>query len=170
VAGTGSALVYSLLSGSGSGALQCADLLLAAAAVSAAMAYALGGEMARRIGGWEVICWAAAVAVRLADQLGRACVGLGRVLLRRGGMFLGFLAWNKGLAIGGIAKVGQIQLLQPFVALAAGALLLGEEVGWLELVFAAVVGPSSPSVGVCRWRKGRGGMPTWEPPAKNGKA
>jgi drug/metabolite transporter (DMT)-like permease len=54
-------------------------------------------------------------------------------------MFLGFFAWNKGLAIGGIAKVGQIQLLQPFVALAAAALLLGEQVGWLELVFAALV-------------------------------
>jgi len=54
-------------------------------------------------------------------------------------MFLGFLAWNKGLAIAGIAKVGQIQLLQPFVALAAAALLLGEEVGWLELVFAGLV-------------------------------
>src|SRR5262245_2529929 len=58
VAGTGSALVYSHFSGSGSGALQWADLLLAASAVSAAMAYALGGEMARRIGGCEVICWA----------------------------------------------------------------------------------------------------------------
>ena len=54
-------------------------------------------------------------------------------------MFPGFFACNKGLAIGGIAKVGQIQLLQPFVALAAAAPLLGEQVGWLELVFAAVV-------------------------------
>jgi drug/metabolite transporter (DMT)-like permease len=54
-------------------------------------------------------------------------------------MFLGFFAWNKGLALGGIAKVGQIQLLQPFVALVASALLLGEAVGWLEVVFASLV-------------------------------
>ena len=54
-------------------------------------------------------------------------------------MFLGFFAWNKGLALGGIAKVGQIQLIQPFVALAASAALLGEAVGWLEIVFAGLV-------------------------------
>ena len=50
-----------------------------------------------------------------------------------------FFAWNKGLALGGIAKVGQIQLLQPFVALAASAALLGETVGLLEIGFAVVV-------------------------------
>ena len=54
-------------------------------------------------------------------------------------MFLGFFAWNKGIALGGIAKVGQIQLIQPFVALAASAALLGEAVGWLEIVFAGLV-------------------------------
>ena len=54
-------------------------------------------------------------------------------------MFLGFFAWNKGLALGGIAKVGQIQLLQPFVVLAASAVLLGEAVGWLEVAFACLV-------------------------------
>ena len=41
--------------------------------------------------------------------------------------------------MGGIAKIGQIQLLQPFVALAASALLLGETVGWLEIGFAGLV-------------------------------
>jgi drug/metabolite transporter (DMT)-like permease len=54
-------------------------------------------------------------------------------------MFFGFFAWNKGLGLGGIARVGQLQLLQPFVALAAAAALLGEAVGWLELAFSALV-------------------------------
>jgi drug/metabolite transporter (DMT)-like permease len=54
-------------------------------------------------------------------------------------MFLGFFAWNKGMAMGGIARVGQIQLLQPFIALAAAALLLGESIGLLELGFAVLV-------------------------------
>jgi drug/metabolite transporter (DMT)-like permease len=150
VAGTGSALVYSLLSGSGSGALKWADLLLAAAAVSAAMAYALGGEMARRIGGWEVICWALVFSVpAILPPLwlfawpinwgARASAWAGFFYVAVFSMFLGFFAWNKGLAIGGIAKVGQVQLLQPFVALAGAALLLGEQVGWLELVFATLV-------------------------------
>src|SRR6186997_1353144 len=54
-------------------------------------------------------------------------------------MFLGFFAWNKGMAMGGIARIGQIQLLQPFVALAASAALLGEHVGWLEIGFSVLV-------------------------------
>src|SRR5262245_41982457 len=58
VAGTGAVLLYALLAAGEGGDLHWADLLLAAAAFCAAMAYALGGEMARRIGGWEVICWA----------------------------------------------------------------------------------------------------------------
>jgi len=54
-------------------------------------------------------------------------------------MFLGFFAWNRGMAMGGIARIGQTQLLQPFVALAASAAFLGENVGWLEVGFAALV-------------------------------
>ena len=54
-------------------------------------------------------------------------------------MFIGFFAWNRSLAMGGIARVSQMQLLQPFVALAAAALLLGETIGLLEIGFAALV-------------------------------
>ena len=150
VAGTGSVLIYSMLSASASGDLQWADLLLAASAVSAALAYALGGEMARRIGGWEVICWAlvlAAPAMLLSLLLlawptsweAHPAAWAGFMYVSVFSMFLGFFAWNKGLALGGIAKVGQIQLIQPFVALAASAALLGEAVGWLEIVFAGLV-------------------------------
>jgi len=150
VAGTGSVLCYSILTGAASDALKWADLLLAASAVSAALAYALGGEMARRIGGWEVICWAlvsSAPALALALVLfawpstlsARPSAWAGFFYVSVFSMLLGFFAWNKGLAMGGIAKVGQIQLLQPFVALAASALLLDEVVGWLELAFATLV-------------------------------
>jgi drug/metabolite transporter (DMT)-like permease len=150
LAGTGSVLCYALLTAAASDALKSADLLLAASAISAALAYALGGEMARRIGGWEVVCWslvASAPALALALMLfawpsnwtARPSAWAGFIYVSVFSMFLGFFAWNKGLAMGGIAKVGQIQLLQPFVALAACALLLGEAVGWLELAFAALV-------------------------------
>ena len=142
--------LYSMLSASASGDLQWADLLLAASAVSAALAYALGGEMARRIGGWEVICWAlvfsaprpAGVPVLFAwptSWEAHPSAWAGFFYVSVFSMFLGFFAWNKGLALGGIAKVGQIQLIQPFVALAASAALLGEAVGWLEIVFAGLV-------------------------------
>jgi drug/metabolite transporter (DMT)-like permease len=149
VAGTGAVLFYSLLTGDASGDLHWADLLLAASAVSAAMAYALGGEMARRIGGWEVISWALVLAAPAMLVLllfagpinwaASASAWAGFLYVSVFSMFLGFFAWNKGMAMGGIARIGQIQLLQPFVALAGAAALLGEAVGWLEIGFAVLV-------------------------------
>lgn len=149
VAGSGAVLIYSLLSAGGSSDLQWADLLLAGAALSAAAAYSLGGEMARRIGGWEVICWALVfsapvmlVLVLLSGPINWSAgpwAWAGFLYVSVFSMFLGFFAWNKGMAMGGIARVGQIQLLQPFVALAAAALLLGESIGLLEIGFAALV-------------------------------
>ena len=95
--------------------------------------------MARRIGGWEVISWAlvfsAPVMLVLVLLSGRSTgppapsAWAGFLYVSVFSMFLGFFAWNKGMAMGGIAKIGQIQLLQPFVALAASAALLGERVG-----------------------------------------
>jgi drug/metabolite transporter (DMT)-like permease len=149
MAGTGAVVAYSLLTANGSGELRWADLLLALAAFCAAMAYALGGEMARRIGGWEVISWAlvfsspAMLALVLLSGPINWSAGpwawAGFAYVSVFSMFLGFFAWNKGLAMGGIAKVGQLQLLQPFVALAAAAAVLGETVGWLEVGFAVLV-------------------------------
>ena len=161
VAGTGAVLVYSLLSGGGSGDLHWADLLLAASAISAAMAYALGGEMARRIGGWEVISWALVfsspamlVLVLLSGPINwaaSASAWAGFLYVSVFSMFLGFFAWNKGMAMGGIARIGQIQLLQPFVALAAASALLGESVGWLEIAFARSWSASWRWAGACAW-------------------
>ena len=149
LAGTGTVLVYSLLAAGTSGDLQWADLLLAASAIAAAMAYGLGGEMARRIGGWEVISWALVFAapamlvlVLLSGPINwaaSASAWAGFFYVSVFSMFLGFFAWNKSMAMGGIARIGQIQLLRPFVALAAAAAILGESVGWLEIGFAALV-------------------------------
>ena len=149
IAGTGSVLLYSRLSGGASSDLQWADLLLAASAISAAMAYALGGDMARRIGGWEVISWALVLAspamlllLILAGPINWAAgpwAWAGFLYVSVFSMFLGFFAWNKGMAMGGIARIGQLQLLQPFVALAGSAALLGEAVGALEIGFSVLV-------------------------------
>ena len=54
-------------------------------------------------------------------------------------MFLGFFFWNAGLAIGGIARVGQVQLLQIFITVALSALLLGETITIRTLLFAVAV-------------------------------
>src|SRR5262249_51405041 len=130
VAGTAVVLVYALISGGGSGDLHWADLLLAAAALCAATAYALGGEMSHRIGGWEVISWALVVSAPVLIVLflvlappinwhASASAWTGFLYVSVFSQFLGFFAWNKGMSLGGIAKIGQMQLLQPFVTLAA---------------------------------------------------
>lgn len=151
VAGTAVVLVYSLLSGGGgSGDLHWADLLLAASAVSASAAYALGGEMSHRVGGWEVISWALVVSAPVLLVLflvlappinwgASASAWAGFFYVAVFSQFLGFFAWNKGMSLGGIARIGQMQLLQPFVTLAAAHVLLGEAIGWMELVFSAIV-------------------------------
>jgi drug/metabolite transporter (DMT)-like permease len=150
IAGTAAAAMYAVLSGGGAADLHWADLLLGAAALSAAMAYALGGEMSHRIGGWEVISWALVVsapALLLAFVILAPPINWGASAAAWGGFlyvalfsqFLGFFAWNKGLSLGGIARIGQLLLLQPFVTLVAASLLLGELIGWMEVVFCVVV-------------------------------
>ena len=129
---------------------QSADIYLGLAAVSAAIGYAYGGDLTRRLGGWQVISWALVVsapvmfAIALFAPQGinwsaSTAAWTGFIYVGVFSQFLGFFAWNKGLALGGIAKVAQVQLLQTFVTLAAGAVLLGEAVGTLELGFAALV-------------------------------
>ena len=54
-------------------------------------------------------------------------------------MYLGFLAWYRGLALGGIARVGQLQLAQPVLTLVWSWLLLGESIGWAEIIAGLVI-------------------------------
>lgn len=54
-------------------------------------------------------------------------------------MLIGFVFWYKGLAQGGIAAVGQLQLLQPFFGLALAATVLHEAVTWLMLLVTVAV-------------------------------
>ncbi|HXH02519.1 MAG TPA: DMT family transporter [Candidatus Competibacteraceae bacterium] len=146
----GSAIVVGYALGSGDGRLHPADLLMLGAVAAAALGYAEGGRLARELGGWQVICWALLLAAPFlavpvawhwpagtaswAAWAGFAYVGVVS-------MFLAFFAWYRGLALGGIARVGQVQLLQPFLTFLASALLLGEAVTPLTLAVAlAVVG------------------------------
>lgn len=115
------------------------DLLMLAAVVLCGLGYAEGATLSRRLGGWQVISWAlvlalpvmlvAAVATVPADLAAvpaTAWAGLAYVSVFS--MFLGFVFWYRGLALGGIAGVGQLQLLQPFLGLMLAGLLLGEPV------------------------------------------
>ncbi|MFJ1255872.1 DMT family transporter [Cupriavidus sp. CuC1] len=152
-AAAGSALVVAFALWQGAGGLQHADWLLFAAMVLGALGYAEGGKLSRELGGLETISWALAVALPLllpvvawlglqhAGQIAaaspRAWIGMGYVSVFS--MFIGFLFWYAGLAKGGVARVGQIQLLQPFLTLAGGALLLAEPLDAVTLAFAVAV-------------------------------
>jgi len=149
--GTGLVLVFAL--NQGGGALQRADLLMFGAIVAAAAGYAEGGRLARRLGGQEVICWALVLAAIPAallllalpgDRLGRPAAASSASWLAYGyvtvfSMFIGFFFWYRGLALGGVARVGQVQLLQPFLSLAGAAVLLGETLTMANVGFALAV-------------------------------
>ena len=117
-----------------------------ATVLAAAFGYAEGGLLARELGAWQTISWALVLGLPLmliltavawfqqppvagALQWG-AFLYLGVV-----SMFLGFFAWYRGLGIGPMAKVSQIQLIQPVLTLLWAALLLGE-----QLTLATVAG------------------------------
>jgi drug/metabolite transporter (DMT)-like permease len=126
------------------------DFWLLAAALSAALGYVLMGRLSGRIPGWETICWALVVTapfnvaasillwdVAYLNPTQTAAIALAYHAVFS--MFLGFFVWNAGLAIGGIARVGQIQLLQIFVTVALSAWLLDETITFRTLLFAVAV-------------------------------
>jgi len=139
--GTGSLSIIGFALSRSGGASLTGDLLMMAAVLLCGLGYAEGARLSRRLGGWQVISWAlvlalpvmAAVALASRPQawggIGMpAWVGLGYVSVFS--MLIGFMFWYRGLALGGIAGVGQLQLLQPFLGLALAGLLLGEPVAW----------------------------------------
>jgi drug/metabolite transporter (DMT)-like permease len=149
----GAALVAAFALVQGGGALQPADLLVFGAVAAAAVGYAEGGRLARSMGGQQVICWAlllaAPVLAPLLPWLAEAqFADLGRITppawLAFGyvtvfSMFIGFFFWYRGMALGGVARVGQVQLLQPFMSLLGAAVLIGERLTLLNCAFALAV-------------------------------
>ncbi|HYD99087.1 MAG TPA: DMT family transporter [Alphaproteobacteria bacterium] len=127
------------------------DLLMIGAILICGLGYAEGARLSRRLGGWQVISWALVLSLPLMLPLALASApdALGQVSWPALGalayvslfsMLIGFVFWYRGLAEGGIAAVGQLQLLQPFLGLALAGALLGEPVGWgLVAVAAGVV-------------------------------
>ncbi|MER1939449.1 DMT family transporter [Castellaniella sp. FW104-16D08] len=122
----------------GSGSLL-ADACMVGAIVSCGYGYAEGGRLSRRLGGWQVICWVLVLSLPISIPMAwiwapvqwasvpwSAWAGLGYVAVFS--MLVGFIFWYRGLALGGIAAVGQLQLLQPFLGLVLSAWLLGESV------------------------------------------
>lgn len=135
----GSALVAGFALREGATAAPLGDALMLAAIVVCGLGYAEGARLSRRLGGWQVISWALVLSLPVmlpvalltwpasfAGVPASAWTGLAYVSLFS--MLIGFVFWYRGLAQGGIAAVGQLQLLQPFLGLGLAAALLGEAV------------------------------------------
>jgi drug/metabolite transporter (DMT)-like permease len=126
-----------------------ADLLVLGAVLMAGLGYAEGGALARTYGAWQVICWALVFTAPFlvvpvwfaadADVSGGVSAWLGFAYVSAISMFLGFFAWYRGLALGGVARIGQIQLAQPVLTLLWSVLLLGEHVTLAMLLAALAV-------------------------------
>ncbi|RON85718.1 DMT family transporter [Pseudomonas fluorescens] len=135
----GSGLVVGFALSQGLTASPTGDLLMLAAILACGLGYAEGAKLSRVLGGWQVICWALLLSLPVMALLSlwlapasfshvslSAWMCLAYVALFS--MLIGFVFWYRGLAQGGIAAVGQLQLLQPFFGLALAATLLHEQV------------------------------------------
>jgi drug/metabolite transporter (DMT)-like permease len=149
-AAAGLVAVLAFAATQGATGLATADLYVLVAVALGALGYAEGGALSRRYGGWQVICWAlvltapvllpflAAAIARSGLEAGRdAWLGFAYVSLFS--MFLAFFAWYHGLAKGGVARIGQLQLAMPVLTLVWAALLLGEEISPATVVAALAV-------------------------------
>lgn len=119
-----------------------ADLFMVGAVLACGLGYAMGARLSRRLGALPVIAWSLIVSLPLSaptfglfawntrDQWLRAPASamLGFAYVTIFSMFVGFLFWYRGLSLGGAARIGQLQLLQSFLALFLAGLLLGERV------------------------------------------
>ena len=121
------------------GQIGVGDAYMLAAILVCGLGYAEGGVLARRLGGWQVIAWATVLSLPVSLPLALALApaepatiplpawaGLAYVALFS--MLIGFVFWYRALARGGIAAIGQLQLLQPFLGLGVAALVLGERI------------------------------------------
>jgi drug/metabolite transporter (DMT)-like permease len=149
-AGLGSALVIGFALQSGSGSIRLADLALLGAVAAAGLGYAEGAVLSRTFGSWQVICWSLILSTPILlpivwqhapsnfSSLSFNVV-LGFLYVSIFSMFLGFFAWYRGLSLGGVARVGQVQLLQPFLTIVASVVILGERLTIATVIFAAGV-------------------------------
>ena len=147
-AGLAAVLAFALTRGGGE--LGAPDLELLAAMTLCAVGYAVGGRLSRELGGARTICWALVLSLPVTTTVSTVALAhdgaqagttawLGFAYVSVISMFLGFFAWYAGLARGGVAKIGQVQLAQPVLGLLWAALILGESVGPATILAALVV-------------------------------
>ncbi|MBE1237985.1 DMT family transporter [Phaeovibrio sulfidiphilus] len=136
---TGSLLVAGFAAWQSGGSFSPGDGYMLAAIIVCGVGYAQGGILSRTLGGWQVISWALVLALPIVvialglshfpnPETISVSAWSGLAYVSAFSMWIGFIFWYKGLALGGVAGVGQIQLLQPFLGFIPAALLLHEPV------------------------------------------
>ncbi|GMA32942.1 membrane protein [Litorihabitans aurantiacus] len=163
--------------------LAPSDLLLLGAVLAGAVGYAEGGLLARELGSWQTVSWAlvlaapVTIAVASASAVHEAPVAgpqawAAFAYLAAVSMFLGFFAWYRGLAIGPMAQVSQVQLVQPVLSFAWAGLILHEHIGWPTalggLVVVVLAGASVRTRLRRAERPGRGGASSSRLPGRTG--
>lgn len=132
------------------GGLRYTDLLLLGACIANGISYAVGGNLSRSVNAKEVISWALVIALPINILFGvltfetiylqaNAIAWTSFLYLSIFSMFIGFFFWYGGMAIGGISRVSQVQLLQPFCTLLASAILVHEPITLINIIFATLV-------------------------------
>jgi drug/metabolite transporter (DMT)-like permease len=146
----GAALVIAFALRQGGGALSIGDLLLFAAVTVSAIGYAFSGRLTAQMPGWEVISWVLVMALPISLPAAALTLPadltslplkpwLALLYVALFSQWIGFFAWNAGMAMGGIARVSQVQLLQPFITFALAAFFNGETITLQIILFAAAV-------------------------------
>lgn len=134
----------------GLGQLHMTDLALLAAVLILGLSYAEGGQLSKELGSWQVIAWAILIAAPFfiipvffsftADMLqAPATAWLSLFYLAVVSQFLAYVAWYGGMAMGGIARVSQIQYVQPFLMILFATLFLNESITSFTVVVAMIV-------------------------------
>lgn len=154
----------------GAGHLQWGDALLLAAVIAAGVGYAEGAQLTKEIGGWRVVSWALVFSIPLLLLIsillyawhgwpkGDAAAWWSMLYLGSVSMFVGFFAWYRGLAVGGVARIGQLQLVQPVFSLVWAAILLGEHISTGTILASILVIASAALSRLTRSRPSREGQ------------
>lgn len=146
----GAALVIAFALRQGGGAISVGDIFLFAAVAVSSVGYAFSGKLTSHMPGWEVISWVLVMALPISlpisvltmpADIGQIPVKpwLALLYVALFSQWIGFFAWNAGMAMGGIARVSQVQLLQPFITFALAAFFNDETITLQILLFAAAV-------------------------------
>lgn len=148
--GAVSAVFFSVLHSGGSLTLQSGDLFLLAAVILCALGYAEGGVVSKSLGAWQTISWGlifampimlplAIFALRTSTFQATPSQWVAFAYLSVVSMFLGFFAWYRGLAIGPMPQVSQVQLIQPVLSILWAAVLLSEDITFYTILGSIIV-------------------------------